>query len=520
MIRGTAKFPRSRLIARDSRIFWVRLAKILSTFRFHNSVAVMAAIGIFTILRLPAILHQPGGQDEQFFAVPGYTVYREGIPRIPYFPARARETFFENADRCLMALPPGLFYAQAPFFAVFRAGYPTARIPSFLAGAAAIAFVFVLARSGFRLGMAAASLGAILFCLSRPLLFTSTIARPDLICALFGALAAAVWLLGPSIPSVRQSILMGLLSGTAGLFHPFALVFLAQLALPLAIRRTDWHDKIKTLLGLGTGTVIPLSLWGILILRFPNEFRSQFFANVFERSGPGLFSRLVWPFPSLAHHARLLVEFCGPWQCLLFAVVLLTGTWRCMRVRNDPQQMRFMWLVWSSLYFTATFAGVHPTKGYWVYATILLCVVVAMVYESITKSLSFRIALTAIVLALMLPGAGLRSSWIYLRYWGEPRYHAPTFIAQVLDGYPHDGLYLADLSYVFDIYLTGRRTLLLKDPADYRQQFGSDFDFIFSAWEGNDASLPQRYKAESFRRHGDQSDPQSCYVDVFRRTAK
>ncbi len=77
---------------------------------------LLIPIGIFTVLRLPGILHQPGGQDEQFFAVPGYTVWHEGIPRIPYYPARARATFFENVDRCLMALPPGLFYCQAPFF--------------------------------------------------------------------------------------------------------------------------------------------------------------------------------------------------------------------------------------------------------------------------------------------------------------------------------------------------------------------------------------------------------------------
>ncbi|MEL7338108.1 MAG: hypothetical protein AAFN70_18085, partial [Planctomycetota bacterium] len=140
---------------------------------------------LYVVLRLPALIHQPGMQDEQWFAVPGYTVWQEGIPRIPYVPTRNRETLFENADVCLMALPPGLFYVQAPFFGLFSAGYPTARLPLFLAALITIGITFwVVRRLGGSLGAATAA--AVIMALSRPLLFTGLTARPDLLSAVAG----------------------------------------------------------------------------------------------------------------------------------------------------------------------------------------------------------------------------------------------------------------------------------------------------------------------------------------------
>lgn len=201
-------------------------------------------------MRLPALVHQPGMQDEQWFAVPGLTVLEEGIPRIPYLPTRRRETLFENADVCLMALPPGLFYVQAPFFAIFPAGYATARIPLFLAALVAIAV---------------------------------------------------------------------------------------------------------------------LSLWLPLILAFPDEFRSQFFANVLDRAGPGLPIRLLWPLPSLRHHATLLWEFAGPVQTLMMLGSLLFASMTLWQTRRDRFAIGYIALAWSSVYLTATVAGLHPTKGYWMY---------------------------------------------------------------------------------------------------------------------------------------------------------
>jgi Dolichyl-phosphate-mannose-protein mannosyltransferase len=176
-----------RLLASDEKSTSTRL------FGRLRWLAVLLPILLYSGMRLPALLHQPGGQDEQFFAVPGWTVLQEGVPRIPYLPTRNRPSFFENADRCLMAIPPALFYVQAPFFALFPPGYPTARLPSFFG---ALLILFTSYRMSQLLGanVVTALLGSILLALSRPLLFTGIIARPDLLCILCGLLAIMVLL--------------------------------------------------------------------------------------------------------------------------------------------------------------------------------------------------------------------------------------------------------------------------------------------------------------------------------------
>ena len=76
---------------------------------------LLLLLGLFVLLRLPALLHQAGGQDEQFFSIPGWTVYREGVPRIPYLPSRNRATFFENARPMLDGVATGLVLCPSPF---------------------------------------------------------------------------------------------------------------------------------------------------------------------------------------------------------------------------------------------------------------------------------------------------------------------------------------------------------------------------------------------------------------------
>ena len=46
---------------------------------------------LFLAFRLPLMYRQPGGMDEGDFAVPGYTILQDGIPRIPYVPSRNTE---------------------------------------------------------------------------------------------------------------------------------------------------------------------------------------------------------------------------------------------------------------------------------------------------------------------------------------------------------------------------------------------------------------------------------------------
>ncbi|MFO1063029.1 MAG: hypothetical protein U0892_04050 [Pirellulales bacterium] len=126
---------------------------------------------------------------------------------------------------------------------------------------------------------------------------------------------------------------------------------------------------------------------------------------------------------------------------------------------------------------------------------------------------------SSLLFLALIPGAGLRSSWLYLRHFGEKEFHAPTFIADTLRDLPVEGTYVVDLSYVFDVYLTGRKTLLCVDPAKNWDENGVDYDLILVAWEGSDAGLPAKYGASYEKTIGSKRLPQSCYVDVYRKKA-
>ena len=491
---------------------------------FKSWVLVLLPIVLYIILRLPILIHAPGGQDEQWFAVPGWTVWNEGIPRIPYVPTRDRSTFFENADVCLFALPPALFYVQAPFHAVFQPGYATSRIPLFLGALAAIAITFVVAR---RLGASsgASLMAATLMALCRPLLFTGLMVRPDLLSALFGWICLILlWKYlasGLTKPRRRTLIGSGVACGMAGLFHPFALVFAMQSGAAMVFAPGKWFAKAINLFCFGLACGGTLCLWWPLIAKFPYEFRSQFFSNVVDRAGPGLPSRLLRPWDSLSHHAKLLHEFMGPWQCGLFAAALVLASIGVWRFRPRREAIGYLALLWSSVYLTAVVAGLHPTKGYWVYPCVWLLAGFALFVDRAmtngpTRSKATALAIVPVLtIALMLPGAGLRSTWLYVTHWGDPTYHADHFIAEVLEELPTEGLFLADLSYVYPLYLSGRETLLCQERQQYWGDREVDYTGILLAWEGEDAGWANQYDATFVGRFGSRDVPQSCFVDWF-----
>ena len=483
-------------------------------------------IAAYIVLRLPMLIHAPGGQDEQWFAVPGWTVWKEGVPRIPYLPTRQRGTFFENADRCLMALPPALFYVQAPFHAIFPPGYATSRIPLFLGALGGIIMTFAVAR---KLGasLRSSTLAAALMAISRPLMFTGLTVRPDLLAALGGWLCLLLLWKALAHDSGRRAtpwmLLSGCACGIAGLFHPFALVFAIQAGVAILFSRSGWRQTARNLLAFGISCSAMLALWLPLIWKFPAEFRSQFFSNVLDRAGPGLGSRLIWPWPALRHHARLLYEFAGPWQCVFFAVALVAATVAVAQQRGRREALGYAALLWSSVYLTAVVAGLHPTKGYWVYPSLWILSGFALSVDHWTAPLTTAgrrrhlafVAVSMLTIVIMLPGAGLRSTFLYTAHWGDPEYHAPTFISQVLDELPQEGLFLADLSYVYDVYLSGRETLLCQERRKYWGNRELDYTALLLAWEGEDAGWASQYDARFVKRFGGRDVPQMCFVDLY-----
>ncbi len=473
-------------------------------------------------------MHLSGQMDEQWFAVPGLTMWKEGVPRIPYCPTRRRETYFENADKCIMALPPGLHFVQAPFFAVLPAGYPTARMPSFIGGlfllVAAWYFANKIASDAWVAGIATCMLAV-----SRPLLFTAVTARPDLLCTLCGLGAMLLMWRWNGDPRYRFLVPAGFLCGLGGLFHPFAIVFCAQAGIWTLWRQGSIRERLQRGTSLAASAMVAIGLWLPLIYLYFYEFKSQFFSNVLERSGPGVASRMLWPWRSLKQHWNQQWDFNEPTQFLFLVFGLLLGTSLWLWRKRTPEHFRYLILAWSACYFTATMAGVHPTKGYWLYPIALVYPIAVdglylvcrgLFIESKTinpslRRLGLQLALGVLMALVMLPGSGIRTTVTYLRYWGDDRYHAQNFIAKVLKEMPQEGLFMSDVSFVFDIYLSGRKTIL----AQPRQRFWGDDElgirYLLVGQEGIDYFWPDEYETTLERRAGSTESAQHCFVDIY-----
>ncbi len=480
-------------------------------------------IALFVLLRLPATMQQPGMQDEQYFAVPGWTVWQRGVPQIPYFPTRNRASFFEGADRCLMALPPAQFYAQAPFFGLFAPGYFPARMPSFVG---ALALIILFYRMALMIGANhwAALLVTIYLAISRPLLFTATHSRPDLLCTLCGIASLFIWWRWYETDRGDQRpwhlYVTGALCGLGALFHPFALVYFLMVFVGIACVSGSVWQRLCRLIQLTLPTTLVFSLWLPLILKYPDEFKSQFTSNVLERSGPRLHMRLLWPFESLQHQAGNFLELCGPWQGAFYLSVLLILGWIAYAWKEHGKTRLLLVLTTVSVYLTASIAGVHPTLGYWLLPVVLICLgwshVITLAWMHWPR---WRVyALSGAIGLLMLPGAGLTASWKYLRYYGSPEYDARRFIAQVLDEVPRDGKFIVDLSYVVDVYFSGRETRLYGNKDLFWGDTVDDYDYLLVAWHGIDTKAAEQYGAEPVKTYGQPGKLPACYVYFLERS--
>ena len=128
---------------------------------------------------------------------------------------------------------------------------------------------------------------------------------------------------------------------------------------------------------------------------------------------------------------------------------LVLGTVLFGRQRAIPTAERkgLIALIWSSVLLTATVAGLHPTKGYWIYPFVWIVAVSVVGIDrfiaqrspdrldqtSHKRTLITRGAILGVVVLMLLPGAGLRTTWVYYSHWKDRSVYAPAFIADVLD---------------------------------------------------------------------------------------
>jgi len=479
-------------------------------------------IAALAILRLPFIVFGPGMQDENWFSVPGWTVANAGIPRMPYVPVEDRESVFYRAHDILFALPPALFYAQAPFFWIFPATYTTARIPSWIAGMVALFLVFQIAkRFGIRDSVA---LAAVVICgMSRPFFFAWTNARPDMMCAAFGLAAMLFALKFLDQPSRRLAATAGLFVGLGLLSHPFGIVFAFQLAIVMLFlaHGVDWQERIVCLTIAGLVSAAALALWVPLILVDPDAFWVQFSNNVLSRSGPGLVSRLVWPWASLTFQLGLFQNRNGAFQTVLCGFAIVAGVVICF-VKRNPAVERGVTLAFSALYLHLASVGFHTLIDYWCYTWAWVTLLTVLALEAFATSIAelrySRLLTASAALAIMASlalGSGVRPFWVYLTRWGEVDYNRTAFCRQLAERFPKDAKLIVASDYVFEFEALGRKPVNASLLGMYQDVSGLDFDYWIASRSNTLEELPQSLGCEKLYSLGNCDDSLSCYVDVY-----
>jgi hypothetical protein len=493
---------------------------------------ILAAICIlFVAARLPVLLRQIPAQDEDYFAAPGLTILNEGVPRIPYMPSRNPDSAFFKADEMLFALPPLYFYLEAPVYLLLGPSTGSARVLSMLCGVAAILTVYSLARRIF--GSRETGLwSAGLYAASRILYFPCVIARPDMLCGALGLatlLAMSKWWTGRQR---RWIVLAGLFIGLGMLSHPFAFVYAVQAGIWSLIASGPVLQRLARTVLLTLIAVATFSVWSILILQHPEAFRAQFFNNVLSQAGPGLLTRLVWPFPSVAVQTPLFLDHAGPIQATLMAIAGLAAVALALR-QYAPSWRIAAALAGSAVYLHVASVGLHPTKGYWCYTGSLLFIclgagVTALLERlrqtaatgdagapAFRRTLLPRAVLIVVAALLLLPGAGLRTVVAHVQHWNDINYDAPKFTRRLIADLPPDAKLVVDPGYIFDFYRAGRDVTLALDYEFFFTARGSEYDYIVGGPYSLRDKVPQTLGARLLRSYGDRNDLFACYSEIY-----
>ena len=503
---------------------------------------LLGLAALITCLRLPAILRQIPSQDEYYFAVPGATILEDGVPRIPYLPSRNPAGAFYRADEMLFTLPPAYFYWQAGWYSLLGPSTASARIAALVAGLIALPLLYWL---GLRWTGSpfAAGLAVTLYGLSRVFMFPSVVARPDMLCGCLGIAALSAAERWRSNPRTRWLVGCGALIGAGLLTHPFALVYALQIGLWVCLVPAPFPVRFRRGAILTVTAIVVFSLWGILVLQKPDLFRKQFFNNVVGQAGPGIPSRLVWPWPSIRAQGILFEEHAGLIQAALMGAGLL-GLGLVLpgirRAGSDPLArpvnpdgrsgssgrdglLRLWSLALSSVYLLIVCQGHHATKGYWCYpgALMFLCLgaVVGKLLDAgalVPRGSWIRGIAALVLLAAMVPGSGLRATIVYLRHWDDIEYDAPRFTAALIAEVPPQSRLIVDPGYVFDFYRAGRDVRLgMVDPFYYDVR-GTPYDFVIGGPYSIRDGVPEAVGAELVKEQGNPNDLFACSAKIYR----
>lgn len=60
----------------------------------RGKVCLGLILVVYLLIRVPVAYLQPTGQDEDFYVVPGLTILKDGIPRLPHVRTQNEASFF------------------------------------------------------------------------------------------------------------------------------------------------------------------------------------------------------------------------------------------------------------------------------------------------------------------------------------------------------------------------------------------------------------------------------------------
>jgi 4-amino-4-deoxy-L-arabinose transferase-like glycosyltransferase len=472
---------------------------------------------LFLAWRVPLMYRTVAGQDEDWYAVPGVSILRTGVPQIPYIPSRDPASACYKADVILYALPPLAFYLQALVNLLLGPGIGPARMASAVEGLIAAWLVYDLGRfwtASSRAGL----LAALAFLTCRSFVFPATTARPDMAAVLFGLLAVRLAVAHGREPRRSSLVGSGIAAGLSLLSHPFGAVPATQVGLALLTGHGLLRKRLIDATLFGTIAVLVFALWIPLILLHPDIFRAQFVANVLGRAGPGLGATLRAPWSALGYQVRQFVDFATPTQVL----VLATGAVWALVVSRDG---RFRYHLAASVLLLVLFEGRHPTLGYYAFPSALACVGLGMLGDAVATKIEaipaagrWSTGLVACAIALgLLPGSGLRPWLAQVRHWRDPAYDARAVAQQVLADIRSDATAAVDGGLVLDAYLAGRPVIdLTIHPLAYDVR-AMGFEYAVFTRAGLRLYKPEMDDLVLMKSYGIEDDPFAVYAELYRR---
>jgi hypothetical protein len=115
----------------------------------------------------------------------------------------------------------------------------------------------------------------------------------------------------------------------------------------------------------------------------------------------------------------------------------------------------------------------------------------------------------------MIPGTGMTTLIAYARDGAGKKTHASRFVHELLQEIPEDSRCIVDVHFVFDVWLSGRPTLLCQPRERFWGESYPAFDYLIIGREGEDMGAPSDYRAKLSRSVGEPSTPADCYVRIY-----